>query len=264
MKRAIFAMIISMLTLSAAAQHKLPEIVAHRGYHQEGGAPNNSIEALKMAQKEGFEWVEFDVNLTADGELLILHGPWHPGAKAKNRVNVQLGTKSEVQAIPLSNGERVPTFEEWIAQAAKCKKTKMLIEIKGCTTPARDTEIVEKIQAVLKKYKMHDNVAYLVNHEFLIHELVRLAPKGVTITFSVGSYTPTYCHAIGCNLAGRTYASWRKNPNYIEEARALGMKTMAWTVNNPDHIEWLVEQGFDYIITDDPIMMRSVLKRYRK
>ena len=82
MKRAIFTIIASMLTLSTVAQHKLPEIIAHRGYHQEGGAPNNSIEALKMAQKEGFEWVEFDVNLTADGELLILHGPWHPNAKA--------------------------------------------------------------------------------------------------------------------------------------------------------------------------------------
>ena len=264
MKRALILLIAAVVGITASAQERLPEIVAHRGYHQEGGAPKNSIEALKMAQREGFEWVEFDVNLTADGELLILHGPWHPNAKAKNRVSAQLGTKADIQEIPLSNGETVPTFEEWIAQAAKCKKTKMLIEIKGCNTPARDTEVVEKIQAVLKKYKMQKNVAYLVNHEFLIHELIRLAPKGANITFSVESYTPTYCHAIGCTIAGRTYASWRKNPHYIKEARALGMKTMAWTVNNPEHIEWLVKKGFDYILTDDPMMMRGVLKQAEK
>ena len=264
MKKLMTLLVAALATISVSAQHKLPEIVAHRGYHQEGGAPRNSIEALKMAQKEGFPWVEFDVNLTADGELLILHGPWHPHHKGANSVNVQTSTKSAVQAILLPNGERVPTFEEWIAQAAKCKKTKMLIEIKGCTTPARDTEVVEKIQAVLKRYKMQNKVAYLVNHEFLVHELMRLAPKGTPVTISLGTYTPTYCHAMGCTIDGRLYSSWRKRPELIKEARALGMKTMAWTVNNPKHIEWLVEQGFDYILTDDPMMMRGVLEKYKK
>ena len=36
---------------------------------------------------------------------------------------------------------------------------------------------------------------------------------------------------------------------------------MAWTVNDPEKIEWLIEQGFDYILTDKPTMMRSVLEK---
>lgn len=39
---------------------------------------------------------------------------------------------------------------------------------------------------------------------------------------------------------------------------------MAWTVNNPDHIKWLIKKGFDYILTDDPVMMRETLKQLGK
>ncbi len=258
MKRKIL-IVFSTLSIVAAGVAQ-PKIVAHQGYHQKGGASSNSIEVLKMAQKEEFDMVEFDVHMSSDGELLVLHGDWHPNRKAENKVHAQHDTKQTIQSIPLPNGEIVPTFDEWIAQATKSQKTKMLIESKGHDTPELDTKIVKKIQTTLKKYNMQDKVAYLVNHEHLVRELVRFAPKGTPITLSVGSYTPAYCHAIGCSLAGRTYTSWRKHPDYVVQARNLGMKLMAWTVNNPEHIKWLIEQGFDYILTDDPVMMRNVLK----
>ena len=72
-----------MVGISAAAQHNTTKIVAHKGYHQRNGTPSNSIEALKNAQKERFDMVEFDVNMTSDGELLVLHGDWHPNSKVR-------------------------------------------------------------------------------------------------------------------------------------------------------------------------------------
>ena len=257
MKRNILLIIAVVVAVAGVAQ---PKIVAHKGYHPKGGAPANSIEALKMAQDERFEMVEFDVNMSSDGELLVLHGDWHPNSKATNRVHAQYATKSSITSIPLANGENVPTFEEWIAQAAKSKKTKMLIEIKGHDTPALDTEVVEKIQVILKKYKMQDKVYYLVGHEFLARELVRLTPKGTPIALTNNSYSPSYCHSIGCKIAGRSYGSWRKNSHLIKQARDLGMEIMVWTVNKPEDIEWCIKQGFDYVLTDNPMMMRELLK----
>ena len=257
-KRSLLFVLATFIAVVGVAQ---PKIVAHKGYHQKGIAPSNSIEALKMAQKEEFDMVEFDVNMSSDGELLVLHGDWHPNWKAKNRVHAQHDTKEAIQAILLSNGEKVPTFEEWIAQAAKCEKTKMLIEIKGHDTPAIDAKVVKKIQTILKKYKMQDKVYYLVGHEFLVRELVRRTPKGTPIALTNNSYTPAFCHAIGCKIAGRPFASWYKNPDFIQQARKLGMELMAWTVNKPENIEWLIDQGFDYVLTDNPVMMRNVLKK---
>ncbi len=257
-KRSILLTFALLVAISVVAQ---PKIVAHKGYHPKGGAPANSIETLKMAQDERFDMVEFDVNMSADGELLVLHGDWHPNWKVKNRVHAQHDTKEAIQAILLSNGEKVPTFEEWIAQAAKCNKTKMLIEIKGHDTPSADAKVVKKIQAILKKHKMQDKVYYLVGHEFLVRELVRRTPKGTPIALTNNSYSPAFCHAIGCKIAGRPFASWYKNPDFIEQARKLGMELMAWTVNKPENIEWLIEQGFNYILTDKPEMMRNVLEK---
>ena len=214
-----------------------------------------------MAQREKFDMVEFDVNMSSDGELLVLHGIWHQGSKAENRIHCQWSSSSEIKAIPLSNGEKVPTFEEWIAQAAKCETTKMLIEIKSHDTPALDAEVAAKIMAVLKKYNMVNKVYFLVGHEFLVRELARITPKGTPIALTNNAYSPAFCHAIGCTIAGRTYDSWRRNQHLIKQARELGLELMAWTVNNPEHIEWLVEQGFDYVLTDDPMMMRGVLNK---
>jgi glycerophosphoryl diester phosphodiesterase len=42
------------------------------------------------------------------------------------------------------------------------------------------------------------------------------------------------------------------------------MELMVWTVNDPKDIEWFIAQGFDYILTDDPVMMRSVLEKSKK
>ena len=123
-KRSFLVILTTLFTMAGVAQ---PKIVAHKGYYQKGVVPSNSIEALKRAQTEGFDMVEFDVHLSSDGKLLVLHGDWHPSQKAKNKVHAQHNTKEAIQAILLSNGEKVPTFEEWIAQAAKCDKTKMLI-----------------------------------------------------------------------------------------------------------------------------------------
>ncbi|MBR4849759.1 MAG: glycerophosphodiester phosphodiesterase [Alistipes sp.] len=261
MKRILTLVIAISVVAIGLAQ---PKIVAHRGYHQKGGAPANSIEALQMAQEYGFDMVEFDVNMSADGKLLILHGEWHPNYKAEPRAHALWDKAEKIQSLLLPNGEKVPTFEEWIAQSTKSDRTDLLIEIKGNITPAKDTEMVKKILAVLKKYKMERRTIFLVNHEFLVKELVRLAPKGTLIAYSLPTYCPTYCHALGCKIAGRSYVSWQRDPRYLKEARELGMKLMAWTPNNPKDIEWLIEQGFDYILTDEPMMMREILNTHKK
>lgn len=46
-------------------------VVAHRGaWH---GAPENSIESVELAIRNGYEFVEIDVQVTADGEIVCLH-----------------------------------------------------------------------------------------------------------------------------------------------------------------------------------------------
>ena len=48
-------------------------ITAHRGSSSE--APENTIPAFEKAIEEGADYVEMDVRLTSDGELVLMHDP---------------------------------------------------------------------------------------------------------------------------------------------------------------------------------------------
>jgi len=45
--------------------------MGHRG--ASGQAPENTLSALKLAAAQGAKWVEYDVKITADKEVILLH-----------------------------------------------------------------------------------------------------------------------------------------------------------------------------------------------
>jgi glycerophosphoryl diester phosphodiesterase len=53
------------------AMPPLPPVIGHRGAAD--CAPENTLAGLRRARELGSGWVEFDVRLTADGELILLH-----------------------------------------------------------------------------------------------------------------------------------------------------------------------------------------------
>ncbi len=48
-----------------------PQVIAHRG--ASGYLPENSLAAMALAHQQGADWLELDVVLTRDGEVLVVH-----------------------------------------------------------------------------------------------------------------------------------------------------------------------------------------------
>lgn len=261
MKRLLTLTLAVMTIISASAQYKAPKIIAHRGFHATEGAARNSLNALKAAQKAKLWGSECDIQLTKDGEILVVHGPWHPGIKnATPRVNVNRSNKADVQAILLTSGEVVPTLDEYLQQMTKSKKTKLIIEIKDQLTPQLETEIVEKTLAKVAAYGLEDMVEYIAFRPWVCTELARLAPKGTKIAYLNGNYTPEYCKAMGCAGIDYNFRVLKKRPQWIKESHDLGMYVNAWTVNKEEDIRWCIENGVDYITTDDPMLAKKLIK----
>ena len=255
MKRNILLILVLLITAVGIAQ---PKIVAHRGYHQKGGAARNSIESLKMAQQEGFEYIEIDVNLSSDGVPMVVHGPWYPSKK--DGVHVQKSTKDQIQKYLLSNHEIVPTFEDMLKQVAKHQTTGLVIDIKTHDTPAIQRELIKKIATLVSRYKLQDKVLYMVNIEQSVYQLKRLNRRADNILFSNGAYSIAWRVGLGCIYIGYNHTAWAKKPELLEEcALHSGVKTIAWTPNKESDIRRVVELGIDIIFSDNPMLVRKVI-----
>lgn len=265
MKKIFLAVLAAMAVFTVSAQFKAPQIVANGGFHKaSSNGAKNSMSALKAAQKAKFYGSECDVNLTRDGEVVVVQSGWHPGSKSKPRVNVQGTTYAKLVEIPFANGERVCTLAEYLKRAAKKPGTKLIIELKDHGKPQRETELVEAVLTIVAKAKMQDNVEYIANHPWTCFELVKKAPVGTKISYINGNYDPKYVKAMGCTGIDYNIGRLKKNKNWIKQAHKLGLTVNVWTVNKEADIRWCIQNGVDFITTDDPALVKKIIKEMCK
>ena len=97
----------------------LPLVIGHRG--AAGEAPENTLAGLRRAHAVGCKWVEFDVRMTADGELILLHDDrlerTTDGRGKARKLSLAAIRRFDAGAWfdPQSVGEPVPTLCEVIA-----------------------------------------------------------------------------------------------------------------------------------------------------
>lgn len=88
---------------------KRPKIIGHRG--AAGLALENSSESLQMALQYNVDVIEFDVHLTKDNQIVVLHDD-HTGRIADETILVREKTLAELQALELKNGQPLPTLDD--------------------------------------------------------------------------------------------------------------------------------------------------------
>ena len=101
------------------------EIIAHRG--ASALAPENSLEAVRLALRLGAKAIEIDVHLTADNVVVLSHNGSVVSLKG---VPLEIGSisyKELEEEARLSNGEHIPALEE-ILQVIN-KQIKLYIEM---------------------------------------------------------------------------------------------------------------------------------------
>ena len=266
MKKLFTVAVATLISIAAMAQ---PKVIAHRGFHATDGSCRNSIEALKQAHKLGLYGSECDINMTKDGIIVVAHGYLHPDKIYRKgedipRLNIQKSTYEELTAIPLENGETIPTLEQYLKQLKKSKKTKLIIEIKDHATPEKETEIVKQTVDMVAKFGLNDMVEYIAFRPWVCFELKRLAPEGTPIAYLNGDYDPTYVKGMGISGIDYKYDVLKKKPKWIKSCQKRGLTVNVWTVDDEDKLRWVIEQGVDYITTDNPVLATKLIKEMCK
>jgi glycerophosphoryl diester phosphodiesterase len=258
MKSILFLFLISILTVSIAYSQKSfhkNKVIAHRGAWKANGNPQNSLASLNEAVALGCEGSEFDVWMTADGVLVVNHDADFMGMPIETNSYEQLLTKKH------ENGEKLATVEEYLAEGKKQKGTKLIFEIKPSRISiARSEEVAEKSVMAVKKMKAQKWVDYITFSYEGGLKAIETDPKA-NVAYLTGDKTPAELKEAGFFGFDYNIGVLKKNPQWIKEAKDLGLTVNSWTVNKEEDMKWLLEMGTDFITTDEPELLLSIINK---
>lgn len=234
------------------------EIIAHRGYWKTEGSAQNSIAALVKANEINVYGSEVDIWLSSDGVPVVNHDA--DVTLNGEKLLVQETPLATLRKVKLSNGETLPTVEEYLNAFKNCNNIKLIIEFKTHKTKEREDELARKVVDMVKEKGLQNRVEYISFGINFVQQAKRLHPEA-PVYYLNGDLTPQIIKKMG--LAGIDYNLnvINKNPNWVAESHDLGLKVNVWTVNKAEDIQSLIDHKVDFITTDEPLLARDILNK---
>jgi len=234
-----------------------PQFIAHRGGRVY--EPENSIAAFRHAVDTGADWIEFDVQQTKDGELVVIHD------ETVDRTTDGTGriedlTLEQIHALDAGNGERVSTFEEIITFA---KETGV-----GILPEAKSPHLYPGIEKnMVKVLVANDYVQKTVIQSFdpdtlkniqKINQDIKVCPLYGLWKLDLSNPQPSEARTI-CPMAEMIIL----NPWMIRQAHVEGREVYVWfgVIEHPLTMRLLLALGADGLMVDDPVALAEVLDR---
>ncbi len=252
---------LSVGALLAQAPSPPVEIVAHRGASAD--APENTLAAIREGWRQGADAVEFDVWLTADHRVVLMHDEKLERTTGAPGL-VTTSTWAQLRELdagswkgPQWAGEPIPLLEQALKTIPEGKRA--FVEIKH--GPEIVPHIAPLIQASGKAPRQivfisfDRNVCEALKRELPAHEVLRLS--GFKQDEANGSYSPTIDSLIGqakaAGLEGLDL-SWRgpHDAESVQRIKDAGLFFAVWTVNTPEDAQSMAALGAQSITTDHP------------
>lgn len=236
---------------------------AHRGFS--GKYPENTMLAFEKAVEAGCEGIEFDVHFTKDGVMVICHD------ELIDRTSDMKGFIKDMTYEELCKADfsytykgqvpfqKIPTLEEY-CQFAKDLDIITNIELK--TGIFHYPGIERAVYEMLKQYNMLDKVVVSSFNHLSVKMMKEIDPnvKCGFLTESwilnPGEYVKT--NGVECY---HPILSMLVNPEIVADIKKAGVEINTWTVNEPEHIQLLMEIGVDGIIGNYPDRVKEALIR---
>ena len=260
----------AVISGSAEAQDKpVTLLAAHRG----GSLlwPENSLLAFRNALALGADFIELDVHLSKDGEVVVIHDPTLERTTTGSGP-VKDRTAAELKAVRLKDrtgtvtAETMPTLDEVAAVAAEAGR-RMLLEVKVDPSRARYPGIEEKVLSILDRHRMAASTVVMAFEAPTWRRVRVLRPDvatcalysaralaGSTLAAELDSLRSAGVGFIGVEHTAVDTAA-------VAQARAAGIGIGAWTVNDAAGIKRLIDAGVGIVITDRPDLAKSLLGR---
>ena len=230
-----------------------PDIVAHRG----GSVfPENSSAAFKYACTLGVEQLEFNVHLSRDDELVVIHD-FDLDQTTLSSGPVRERTVTELAAVRLRGiDEGVPSFDELMAYLAT-QSIRPRIEIKTDDRPGAYAKMYDRIMRALVRHDMTRRATVMA---FDLEALPGFISDGIDTSLTWMNHgeiskeefeeSLAGMRALGISDIGLSYGA--TTHAILQSVAAYGLTAGVWTVNGPGRLHYWLRMPVSYIITDQP------------
>lgn len=240
----------------ATAAPVVPKIIAHRGAHTDG-ASENSLAALRKAMDADYYGIELDIWTTTDNKLIV-----HHDGEVNGLVFYQ-NTYDKIKNVRLSNGEYLPTFDSFVdafKEKMETSSSKLIIEIKTHLTTERNRSAIDNVMKTVEEAGIKDRVEYIAFSFDNCKYILSKQPDAI-VGYLMGDRAPADVLNAGIPSIDYSSGAYANHPEWIKEARDLGMIVNVWTINSSGDILKFIGQGVDYITTDAPALATELSEK---
>jgi glycerophosphoryl diester phosphodiesterase len=231
------------------------EIIAHRG--ASGSRPENTLAAINQAVDDRADWIEIDVQETADGEVVVAHDSdfmklanvdlkvW--GATMIDLADIDIGSWFD----PSYSDERTPTLRQ--ALEAVKDRGKVIIELKYY---GHDVDLESRVARIVEEVEMVSDVAVMSLKYDGVRKMQALRPDwryGVLAATAIGDLAALESDFLAVNTG-------QVSLQLIRRAHAQGKQIYVWTVDDPVTMSRMISMGVDGLITNEPALTRQVME----
>lgn len=237
------------------------KVWAHRG--ASAYAPENTLEAFLLAAEQGADGVELDVQLTKDGEMVVVHD------EEIDRVSDGSGfvkdyTLAELKILnfnkthPEYQDVKIPTLRE-VYEALKPTGVTINVELKTGIFWYKDLE--KKVLELTKEMEMEDRVIYSSFNHYSIQQMKKIVPEAETAYLYSDVILNVAEYAKNTKVDGLHPAVYHvKMADFLKEYLGSNLNVRVWTVNEKADMKWLIDAGVTAIITNYPDMAVQIKK----
>lgn len=256
MDKRIYLSLVFIFCIAASGLSQT-EVIAHRGFWNTEGSAQNSIAALMKADSIRVYGSEVDVWLSSDGIPVVNHDA--DVTLNGEKLIVQETPASTLRKVRLSNNEPLPTMEEYLDAFEKTKHIKLIIEFKSHKTKEREDELANKVINMVHKRGLKNRVEYIAFGINFVQQARRLDPDA-PVYYLNGDLSPKVLAVMRLSGFDYHYNVVYNKPEWVKEAHELGLKVNVWTVNKPEDIQKIIDLKADFITTDDPLLVKEMVK----
>jgi glycerophosphoryl diester phosphodiesterase len=225
------------------------EVIAHRG--ASGTRPENTLVAFRRAEEVGAHMIELDVQLTRDGEVVVMHDDTLDRT-TDGRGAVVAHTLAEIRRLdagqwfaPAFAGERVPT----LADVLHAIRLPVNVELKaggGLGLEARTLAVVQAAGALERV------VFSSFDPDALLRMRTLTADAELAVLWTRRGLSPALDLVQRVAARGLHLRKTAVMPTGLAAVRETGLAIRVWTVNEPREFAPLRVAGASGVFTDYP------------